>query len=101
MTSRKFLLALLGLLFAWALASQLPYSWWLLYLQAQSGNQVQIAFSQYQFSKTIKEVPEAYKDSGLRAGDELVAIDGLVIDGLEREVRLWYDSKPNDPLRFW
>jgi sigma-B regulation protein RsbU (phosphoserine phosphatase) len=98
MTSRNFLLALLGLLFAWALASQLPYSWWLLYLQAQSGSQVQIAFSEYQFSKTIQEVPEAYKDSGLRAGDELVAIDGAVIDGLEREVRLWYDSKPNDPV---
>jgi len=96
MNKRSVLLALLGLLFAWALAAQLPYSWWMLYLQAQSASHVQAAFSQWQFSKTIKEVPEAYKDSGLRTGDEVVAIDGVLIDGLEQEEQLWYRSKPNE-----
>jgi sigma-B regulation protein RsbU (phosphoserine phosphatase) len=98
MNQRSFLLALLGLLFAWALAAQLPYSWWMLYLQAQSGSHVENAFSQWQFSKTIKEVPEAYKDSGLRAGDEVVSIDGAAIDGLEQEEQLWYRAKANDSV---
>jgi sigma-B regulation protein RsbU (phosphoserine phosphatase) len=98
MTRRNVLLALLAVLFAWALASQLPYSWWMLYLQANAARSVQVPFAQAQFSRTIRTVSDSYSQVGLRPGDQVLSLNGIRIDGLEPEARFWHAAKPDDTI---
>lgn len=96
MKNRNLLLALLGILFALSLASQLSYSWWMVYHQTKSASYVEVPFSQEQFSRIIRNVSQQYKTSGLRPGDEVLRINGQPLDGAALEAQLWHGSKPDD-----
>ncbi len=98
MNRRNLLLALLGILFAWSLASQLPYSWWMLSQQLHSAQNVQVPFSQEQFSRIIGSVHPKYKNYGLRPEDEVLSINGKPLDGREVEAQIWAASKPGDAV---
>ena len=90
--------ALLGLLFAWALVSQLPYSSLLLYLQVHSAHSVQVPFEQTPYSRVISEVSPVYDKAGLRAGDQVIGVNGTEINSATQEARLFLDAKPNDTV---
>jgi sigma-B regulation protein RsbU (phosphoserine phosphatase) len=96
MKGSRLQLILLGLLLAWALASQLTYSGLELMMASESETHVQVPFERFDYSKIIGSVWPGYADSGLQAGDELVSINGIAIDGDEQLARLWHASKPGD-----
>ncbi len=96
MKNRKTLLVLLGILFAWAILSQVTYAWWRWQAQAASTQTVQLPFLLTQFGRTIADVIPPYEASGLRRGDEVVQIDGVPMDGVEMEAHAWDTGKPGD-----
>lgn len=90
--------AILGLLLAWALIAQITYSGFVIYLQANASRYAQVPFSTHSFSTTISEVPEAYRNSGLRAGDNLLAINGEPVNGEEQLDQIRFGSRPDEKL---
>ena len=98
MKQARFQLALLGVLFVWALTSQISLSAWITYTQVQGGDHIQAPFVQQQYGTLIADVFPEYQQSGLMVGDEVVALDGKKLDGDELESQLFHGSKPNDWL---
>jgi sigma-B regulation protein RsbU (phosphoserine phosphatase) len=95
MKTANFQLALLGVLFVWALTSQVSLSAWVTYAGAR-GNHVQTPFVQRHYGTTIAEVFPEYQQTGLKVGDEVTALDGKQLDGDELESQLFQSSKPDD-----
>jgi sigma-B regulation protein RsbU (phosphoserine phosphatase) len=91
-------LTLLGLLFIWALASQLAYSSRIVSLELRSGQSVEKPFILYDYGTTVKAVPPPYNGGGLQDGDELTAINGIDLHGEDQLERFWSTAKPNDLL---
>ncbi|MDQ2711983.1 MAG: SpoIIE family protein phosphatase [Acidobacteriota bacterium] len=73
--------AILAILLFWALGAQLTYSGFRVYLQANSANYAQVPFNTGPFSTVISGIPDAYRNAGLKPGDNLVALDGKPIVG--------------------
>ncbi len=90
--------AVLALLLLWALIAQLTYSGFLVYLQANSANYAQVPFSTEPFSTTISDIPDAYRNSGLKRGDNLLALNGKPIFGEEQIDYVRFSSHPGDTL---
>ena len=90
--------AALGLLLVWALIAQLTYSGFLVYLQANSSRYAQVPFYTDSFSTVISEVPDTYRESGLRPGDNLVAVNGKPVNGEEELDNTRFASHPADTL---
>ncbi len=90
--------AILGLLLLWALIAQLTYSGFVIYLQANASRYAQVPFDTHSFSTTISEIPEAYRNSGLRAGDNLLAINGKPLNGEEQLDQVRFGSRPDETL---
>ena len=74
-------LVLLYVLLAWSLACQLTLSGVLLYSQSQATKHVQPPFFLERYSTTIARVPPAYREHGLQRDDQVLALDGVAVDG--------------------
>ncbi len=90
--------AILGLLLAWALIAQLTYSGFLIYLQANASRYAQVPFHTNNFSTTISEIPEAYRNSRLQAGDNVLALNGEPVKGEEQLDEVRFGSRPGETL---
>lgn len=90
--------AILGLLLAWALVAQLTYSGFLIFLQANASRYAQVPFHTYSFSTTISEIPEAYRNSGLKAWDNVLALNGESVKGEEQLDEVRFGSRPGETL---
>ncbi len=90
--------AILGLLLAWALIAQLTYSGFVIYLQVNTSKYAQVPFNTYSFSTTISDIPDAYRDSGLKAGDKLLALNGQAVSGEEQLDHVRFASRPSETL---
>jgi sigma-B regulation protein RsbU (phosphoserine phosphatase) len=90
---------ILGALLLWALAAQLAYSGLALYLEVNAKRYVDLPFSVREYSTEVASVPSLYRESGLRSGDEIVALDGEPITGEQQLSRLRL-AAPGDTLTF-
>ncbi len=90
--------AVLGLLLLWALVAQLTYSGFLVYLQANSSRYAQTPFYTHDFSTVISDIPLAYRSSGLRRNDDIVALNGKFVQGEEQLDQMRFGSHPGDTL---
>ena len=89
---------LLGLLLLWALIAQLTYSGFLVYLQANASRYAQVPFYTHEFSTVISEIPSAYRHSGLRLKDDIVALNQKPISGEEQLDQVRFGSRPGETL---
>jgi sigma-B regulation protein RsbU (phosphoserine phosphatase) len=73
---------LLGALFLWALIAQCTFSGYLIYGEAHPNERTPLPFSFHDYSTVIQYVHSPDGDSGIKPGDEIVALNGRTIEGL-------------------
>jgi sigma-B regulation protein RsbU (phosphoserine phosphatase) len=73
---------LLGVLLLWALIAQGMFSGYLIHGQLQSGKQAHLPFVFHEYSTIVGYVEPNYRDSGIKPGDEVLAINGEKINGV-------------------
>ncbi len=88
----------LGLLLIWALISQVVYSGFLIRLEMNGRRFAQTPFYTQIFSPEISEVPSEYRKSSLRAGDRILALNGVPVDGEESLDHARFTSHPGETL---
>jgi sigma-B regulation protein RsbU (phosphoserine phosphatase) len=88
----------LAALLAWALVAQFTSSAYRVYLQATSGQHVQPPFIRAEFSAKIDKLLPLYESSGLRAGDEIVALNHERIVGVRQFEDQWHALRPGEIL---
>jgi len=77
-------LIVLGVLLVWALLAQASYSGFVVYTQLSNHAAVELPFHRTShLTRTIGSIPPEYQGSGLRKGDEVVALDGQKVEGLK------------------
>jgi sigma-B regulation protein RsbU (phosphoserine phosphatase) len=90
--------AVLGLLLLWAVVAQLTLSGFMIYVQATSKKFLSVPFDTAEYTTRISHVDAGYLNSGLRAGDEVVALNGHQIEGSDQIDRMQFELHPGDPL---
>lgn len=90
--------AILWLLFAWALIAQLTISAFGIYLQATSANRATQPFVTRSSTVQILHYASGYEHTGLRIGDEIVALNGIPVVGTEQFNNIPFDYHPGDTL---
>ncbi|MGA8026166.1 MAG: SpoIIE family protein phosphatase [Bryobacteraceae bacterium] len=73
--------AILSALLAWALIAQLTYSVFLIYTQANSAKYPAPPFEAQGFTARIVRAHSEYRNSGLKPGDEVLAVNGEPVQG--------------------
>ncbi len=86
--------ALLGILLLWALITQ----GLMIYVQVISKEDLGVPFERADFTTRISHVAPSYGNSGLQAGDEVVALDGKQIEGSDQIDRMRFELHPGDTL---
>ena len=92
------LFTLLGLLLGWALASQVSLSGLALYLQSRSSTSAGVPFELDDYGTRIGDVYPTYQKTGLKQGDEVVALNGVPLTGSGQVAQLWVAAKPGDTV---
>ncbi|HMF78298.1 MAG TPA: SpoIIE family protein phosphatase [Bryobacteraceae bacterium] len=90
--------AVLAVLLFWALIAQLTYSGFLIHTQATAAKPVERPFYLDTFSTKIAQVLPPYQNSGLRAGDDIVTINGQPLDSQRQLEDQWFALRPGDVL---
>jgi sigma-B regulation protein RsbU (phosphoserine phosphatase) len=75
---------LLGMLLLWALIAQGTFSGSAIYNQALSGKYGRLPFGFHDYSTVIRYLAPNYQGSGIKVGDEVLALDGEKIEGFEQ-----------------
>ncbi len=76
--------AVLGVLLLWALIAQLTVSAFMIYVQATSREYLSVPFDSFEYTTRISHVARTYESSGLRVGDEVLALNGERVEGSEQ-----------------
>jgi hypothetical protein len=86
------------LLLLWALAAQLTISAFAVYVQANSRRYAQLPFVVSEYTSRIQHVTHGYEHSGLRAGDQILALNGHPVVATNQMDELQFEWKPGDTL---
>ena len=89
---------ILGVLLAWALIAQLTFSALGVYAQLTSTRFSRLPFELQDYTATIRYVPPPYSASGLKAGDEVDALDGKPVEGAIQFDSYRFKLRPGDKL---
>lgn len=92
--------AILTLLLIWAAIAQLTASGFLVYLQVVSEDRATPPFGIREYTRSVERVNPSYRSSGIKAGDEILEIDGRPVNGLEPIERALLGARPGDVLHF-
>lgn len=90
--------AVLGLLLLWALTAQLTYSGFVIYTQANSTKYLPVPFRTKEYSTSIAWLPPSYENSGLKVGDDVVALNGKRVEGTKQIDEMRFNLHPGDRL---
>ena len=90
--------AVLGLLLLWALTAQLTYSGFVIYTQANSTTYLPVPFRTGEYSTSIAWLPPSYENSGLKIGDDVVALNGKRVEGTKQIDEMRFNLHPGDTL---
>src|SRR5579875_782954 len=83
MKTPKLQYALLAILLTWAALAQLTESGFVVYLQTTGQGRVRLPFMTRPFSRTVDHLSPTYENSGLKANDQIMSLNGEFIDGRE------------------
>ncbi|MFL6464390.1 MAG: SpoIIE family protein phosphatase [Bryobacteraceae bacterium] len=81
-----------------ALNAQLAYSSFVIYLQAHSSRYLDLPFHRFSKTAKIRAIPAAYAESGLKIYDEIIALNGKPLTGLEVMEEVRFSLHPGDLL---
>jgi phosphoserine phosphatase RsbU/P len=90
--------AVLTLLLVWAALAQITFSSFMVYIQATSGDYARVPFVTQSYTTRISLILPGYENSGLRIRDEVLALNGLAVHGLEQIDSLRFEMHPGDTL---
>src|ERR1700761_720060 len=89
---------ILGLLFAWALIAQLTVSAFVIYSSATSSQHVEAPFTTRSETVQILHLAPPFRNSGLKIGDEIIAENGIPVEGAEQLDNTMFHLRPGDTL---
>ncbi len=90
--------AALGVLLAWALIAQLTYSSYIIYIQANAARYLRVPFITDEYTPRITALLPTYENSGLKPGDEVLAINGQPVRGMSQFATARFSLHPGDTL---
>jgi len=91
--------AVLGILLAWALLAQLTYSSLLIYIQAHSSEYLGLPYDTNTYSTQISSVAQPYANIGLLVGDDVIALNGRRLIGVQQMEDLGFGLRSGETLR--
>jgi phosphoserine phosphatase RsbU/P len=91
-------LIVLSLLLLWALIAQLTFIGFVLYLKINSGRYLRVPFTTDAYTTIVSALRPNYENSGLRIGDEALALNGEPVRGAEQIEAIRSDLRPGDTL---
>src|SRR3954471_1278364 len=89
----------LGVLLLWTLVAQLTYSSYYIYVQATREENLPVPFDTADLSTRITELRPSYERSGLRIGDDVIALNGEPLVGMKQLQEMRFGLHPGDTLR--
>src|SRR5438270_591988 len=90
---------ILGVLLLWALIAQLTYSGYYIYIQATRDRNLPVPFLTADLSTRIEYLPPGYENTGLRVGDDVIALNGERVEGMKQIEELRFELHPGSILR--
>ena len=88
----------LAVLLFCALNAQLAYSGLVIYLQAHASDNPGLPFYRPNLTTRIGAIPQAYQKSGLKVNDEILALNGQSVTGVEVLNQIRFGLRPGDIL---
>lgn len=88
----------LGVLLVWALLAQLTSSAFITYLLGSSGKYLNVPFVTADYTTQIVALLPGYENSGLRVGDNVLALNDVVIEGTKQIDQVSMNLHPGDTL---
>ncbi len=99
MNKPKLQYIILGALLFCALNAQLAYTGFVLYLQATRSASPGLPFYRPSFTRRVGAVAQAYKSSGLKANDQVLALNGQPVTGAKVLNKIRFGLHPGDILQ--
>lgn len=90
--------AVLTVLLLWALIAQLTLSGFVVYSQAISTRYLSVPFDRAEYTLRISHIAPSYEKSGLKVGDEIIALNGQRIEGSHEIDKMQFKLHPGDTL---
>jgi phosphoserine phosphatase RsbU/P len=90
---------ILGVLLLWALVAQLTYSGYYIYIRATRDRNLPVPFMTADLSTRIEHLPPGYENTGLRVGDDVIALNGEKLVGMKQIEELRFELHPDSILR--
>jgi sigma-B regulation protein RsbU (phosphoserine phosphatase) len=90
--------AVLGLLLVWALLAQLTFIGFILYVQANAAYDLAAPFITRVYTTEILHLAPTYENSGLKIGDQVLAVNGVQVKGAEQIDDLLFRLHPRSTL---
>jgi type II secretory pathway component PulC len=90
--------ALLTLLLLWAFTAQLTYSGFVIYTQVNATKYLRVPFTTREYSTRVPGLRRGYAHSGLKIGDEVVALNGQPLRGVKQLDEIRFSLHPGDRL---
>jgi phosphoserine phosphatase RsbU/P len=90
--------AVLGVLLVWALVAQLTFIGFIIYVQANAAYDLGAPFTTRVYTARILHLATGYENSGLKIGDQVLAVNGVQVKGEEQIDDLLFRLHPGTTL---
>jgi sigma-B regulation protein RsbU (phosphoserine phosphatase) len=90
--------AVLGALLLWALVAQLTFIGFIIYVQANAAYDLSAPFTTRVYTARILHLAAGYENSGLKIGDQVLAVNGVQVKGEQQIDDLLFRLHPGTTL---